>query len=134
MTRAVLFDFNGTLSQDEPVWFEVYRRLFKEHGRPLTEADYFGQLAGLSDEEAAVTWLGAGHPAIEQVVADGVSRFWQLAGDGSTIPASAREALAAAAAVVPVGIVTTGRRAGLEAVFAVTGLDRHVAFTSPRRT
>jgi HAD superfamily hydrolase (TIGR01509 family) len=30
---------------------------------------------------------------------------------------------------VPVGIVTTGRRAGLDAVLAVTGLDAHVAFT-----
>lgn len=129
MTRAVLFDFNGTLSHDEPVWFEVYRELFAELGRPLTEAEYFGQLAGLSDQEAAANWLGAGHPAIEQVVADGVSRFWRVAGDGSTIPATAREALATAAAVVPVGIVTTGRRAGLEAVLTVTGLDRHVAFT-----
>lgn len=129
MTRAVLFDFNGTLSLDEPVWFEVYRELFAELGRPLTEADYFGQLAGLSDEEAATLWLGAGHPAIARVVAEGVSRFWQTAGDGSTIPEAAREALAAAAALLPVGIVTTGRRAGLDAVLAVTGLDRHVAFT-----
>jgi beta-phosphoglucomutase-like phosphatase (HAD superfamily) len=111
------------------VWFEVYRELFAELGRPVTESEYFGQLAGLSDEEAATLWLGAGHPAIAGVVTEGVSRFWQTAGDGSTIPQAAREALATAAALVPVSIVTTGRRAGLEAVLAVTGLEVHVAFT-----
>ena len=40
--RALVFDFNGTLSHDEPVLFAMYSELFAEHGRPLTEADYYG--------------------------------------------------------------------------------------------
>ena len=40
--RALVFDFNGTLSRDEPVLFAIYSELFAEHGRPLTERDYFG--------------------------------------------------------------------------------------------
>ena len=50
VTRAVLFDFNGTLSLDEPVWFEVYERLYAARGRPITRDEYYSQLAGLSDE------------------------------------------------------------------------------------
>src|SRR5205823_5389421 len=39
--RAVVFDFNGTLSNDEPVLARVYQELFAELGRPLTEAQYY---------------------------------------------------------------------------------------------
>ena len=44
--RAVLFDFNGTLSHDEHVLYAIYAEVFAEHGRPLTEAEYLGGLAG----------------------------------------------------------------------------------------
>ena len=32
--RAVVFDFNGTLSDDEPILLRIYQELFAEHGRP----------------------------------------------------------------------------------------------------
>ena len=129
MIRAVLFDFNGTLSDDEPVWFEVYRELLAAHGRPITRAEYFEHLTGLSDAEAAARWLGSDYPRLADVVEEGLARFLALAGDGSTVPQAARKAVAAAAALVPVGIVTTGLRAGLEEQLAAAGLDEHVAFT-----
>jgi len=44
------------------------------------------------------------------------------------VPQAAREAVAAAAALVPVGIVTTGERVVLDEVLAAAGLDQHVAF------
>ena len=98
MIRAVLFDFNGTLSQDEPVWFEVYRDVLAAHGRPITRAEYFEHLTGLSDAEAAVAWLGPEYPRLADVAEEGVARFRTLAGDGSTVPQAAREAVAVAAA------------------------------------
>ena len=45
------------------------------------------------------------------------------------MPQAAREAVAAAAALVPVGIVTTGERVVLDDVLAAAGLEQHVAFT-----
>ena len=125
-TRAVLFDFNGTISHDEPIWFEVYRGLYAERGRPITRDEYFEQLAGLSDEESVQTWLGASDPGL---VREGIARFLAVAGDGSTVPAASRDAVAAAAAVVPVGIVTTARRAVLDTVVDAAGLTAHVSFT-----
>ena len=32
--RAVVFDFNGTLSQDEPILCEIFMELFAEHIMP----------------------------------------------------------------------------------------------------
>jgi sugar-phosphatase len=127
--RAVLLDFNGTLSHDEHVSFAVYQEVLAAHGRPITEAEYFGQLTGLSSKEGIAAWLGSGYPRLSEVEEECVARFRALAGDGSTVPQTAREALAAAAALVPVGIVTTGIRVVLDEVLAAAGLAEHVAFT-----
>src|SRR5438874_2046396 len=82
--RALLFDFNGTLSDDERLHCAIYQRLFAEHGRPLTEEQYFVELAGLSDFEIVERWLGPGHPAGRDVLAARVRLYQEAAGDGST--------------------------------------------------
>ena len=38
--RAVAFDFNGTLSHDEPILYAVYRDMFARHGRPLATHEW----------------------------------------------------------------------------------------------
>lgn len=54
--RAVAFDFNGTLSDDEEVLFDVFAGLFAEYlGWRMERRDYFGRLAGLSDREIVRT-------------------------------------------------------------------------------
>jgi beta-phosphoglucomutase len=50
--RGVIFDFNGTLSDDEPILHEVFRELFAEHfGWELSAVEYYERLAGHSDRE-----------------------------------------------------------------------------------
>ena len=34
--RAIIFDFNGTLSDDEPILCEIFGELFAEHGKPMS--------------------------------------------------------------------------------------------------
>ena len=34
---ALRFDFNGTLSDDEHIQYEIYREIFDEAGKPLAE-------------------------------------------------------------------------------------------------
>ena len=45
-TSAIVFDFNGTLSDDEPLLCEIFVHLFAEHGKPLSAQQYFDELAG----------------------------------------------------------------------------------------
>ena len=59
VARAVLFDFNGTLSHDEPLLCRIYREMFEDHGRPLAEEEYYRVLAGQSEEAIIGGWLGA---------------------------------------------------------------------------
>jgi beta-phosphoglucomutase len=121
-TRAVIFDFNGTLSDDEPVLCEIFVRLFEEHGRPLSAQEYFDRLAGLSDPEIVRTWLGRDHPDVETVIADRVDRYRAAVSDGSTIHEHVREAVRYAAERVPVAICSGAARAEIEPVVAAAGL------------
>jgi len=119
--RAVIFDFNGTLSADEPILYAIYAALFAEHGRPLPEADYYAQLAGLSDPEIVHRWLGRRDDA-EAVVHQRVTRYRAAVADGSTIGPAVRRAVAFAAARVPVAIVSGAAAAEIDPVIAAAGL------------
>jgi beta-phosphoglucomutase len=123
--RAVIFDFNGTLSHDEPILFEIFSELFAEHGRPLSAQEYFDELAGLSDPEIVRTWLGRDYPAVEEVIERRIERYRELA-DGSSVPETVREAVLYAAERVPVAIVSGAARVEIEPVIQAAGLAGHV--------
>ena len=120
--RAVVFDFNGTLSDDEPVLCEIFIHLFAEHGRPLSAQQYFDELAGLSDPEIVKTWLGRDHPDVDAVIEERVRRYRAAVGDGSTVHDHVREAVRYAAERVPVAIVSGAARAEIEPVVDAAGI------------
>src|SRR5437899_4268850 len=120
--QAVVFDFNGTLSDDEPVLCEIFMHLFAEHGRPMSAQEYFDELAGLSDPEIVRTWLGHDYPEVDAVVEERIARYRAAVADGSSIAAAIREAVRYAAARVPVAVVTGAARPEVEPVLAAAGL------------
>jgi beta-phosphoglucomutase len=119
---AIVFDFNGTLSDDEPVLCEIFMRLFAEHGRPMSAQEYFDQLAGLSDPEIVTTWLGDDHPDVEAVVAERGRLYREAAADGSTIHEHVREAVRLAAERVPLAICSGAARDEIEPVVESAGI------------
>jgi beta-phosphoglucomutase len=115
--QALLLDFNGTLSDDEPLLCRIFQELFAEE-RSLSENEYYDQLAGLADREIVQVWLGRDDPAL---VGLKIERYTELA-DGSTVTEEAREAVEYAAARVPVAVVSGSARAEIEPVLSKTGL------------
>jgi beta-phosphoglucomutase len=118
-TQAVVFDFNGTLSDDEPVLCEIFMHLFAERGKPMSAQEYFDRLAGLSDPEIVRTWLGADRP---DVVAERVRRYTAAVADGSSVHEHVREAVRFAAERVPLAICSGAARAEIEPVVEASGL------------
>lgn len=116
---AVVFDFNGTLSDDEPVLCEIFIRLFAEQGKPMSAQEYFDRLAGLSDPEIVRTWLGDDHP---EVVEERIRRYRAAVADGSTVHERTREAVRYAAERVPLAICSGAARAEIEPVVEAAGL------------
>jgi beta-phosphoglucomutase len=124
MPGAVAFDFNGTLSDDEPLLAHVYAELFGELGRPLSEAEYFEHLAGHTDEEMLERWLGRSDPAL---IEERVDRYCALAADGRTVAPETREAVAFAAGLMPVAVVSAALRREIDAVVDGAGLRPHLS-------
>jgi beta-phosphoglucomutase len=119
---AVIFDFNGTLSDDEPVLCEIFMHLFAEHGRPMSAQEYFDQLAGLSDPEIVTTWLGEDHPDVRSVIGERETRYRAAASDGSTIHEHVREAVRFAAERVPLAVCSGAARVEIEPVVEAAGI------------
>ena len=117
--RAVVFDFNGTLSDDEPVLARVYEELFAELGRPITAEEYYEQLAGHTDEEMFIRWLGEADPAL---IDERIRRYNELVADGSTVDPETRAAVRLAASRLPVALVSAAARAEIEPVLEASGL------------
>jgi HAD superfamily hydrolase (TIGR01509 family) len=120
---ALLFDFNGTLSDDEGLQYAIFRELFAEQGRPLSEQEYFDVLAGRSDPEIVERWLGAGHPATAEVLERRVQLFRERAGDGSTVPPHVRESVLRAAGRSRLAVVSGAVRSEVDMVLRAAGLD-----------
>jgi beta-phosphoglucomutase len=120
--RAVIFDFNGTLSQDEPILCEIFVELFAEHGKPMSAQEYFDELAGLSDPEVVRTWLGREHPDVDEVIRERIVRYRAAVADGSSIPDDVRAAVRYAAERVPIAIVSGAAREEIEPVLEAAGL------------
>ena len=123
--RALMFDFNGTLSHDEPLLLAIYQGIFARHGRPLTEAEYFGQLAGLSEEAIVGGWLGIEGPPLQALMAERIASYTAVA-DGSTVTETVRAAVREAAARVPVAIVSAAFRAEIVPVVEAAGLATEI--------
>jgi beta-phosphoglucomutase len=120
--RAVIFDFNGTLSQDEPILCEIFMELFAEHGRPLSAQEYFDELAGLSDPEVVRTWLGRDHADVDEVIEERIRRYRAAVGDGSSVPEDLRAAARYAAERVPLAVVSGAAREEIESVLEAAGI------------
>ena len=52
MLRAVIFDFNGIIVDDEPVHFELFQRVLEEQGIVLTKEAYYERYLGFDDRGA----------------------------------------------------------------------------------
>lgn len=126
--HAVILDFNGTLSDDEPLLDRLFREvLLEEAGVELTSEDYFGELSGLSDPEIAERALGMGG-----VVATGELRNRVLQGKVARYKEEVRRELPvgpdaiafvrALAGEIPVGIASGALREEIELVLELAGI------------
>ena len=120
--RALLLDFNGTISDDEPLLCRIFIELFSKE-KPLSEREYYERLAGLADREIVRVWLGRDDPAL---VERKIERYGELA-DGTTVTQESRDAVEYAAGRAAVAVVSGSARAEIEPVLVQTGLMESIA-------
>jgi len=75
MLRAIIFDFDGVVADNEPIHFAMFHQVLAEIGLPLTEADYYGKYLGFDDKGCFAAVLTAhGRPAPPELIQDLVAR------------------------------------------------------------
>jgi len=52
MLRAVIFDFNGIIVDDEPIHFKLFQKVLGEEGIVLTDEAYYARYLGFDDRGA----------------------------------------------------------------------------------
>ncbi len=122
--RAVIFDFNGTLSDDEIILQEIFAQIFAQRlGWHLTPEDYHRRFAGYSDREIVEKVLeeqGFGEAGVvDELLARRGDLYRQRVADTSPIGSGAVGLVQRLAAEgVPLAIVTGAQREDVECVLA----------------
>lgn len=138
--RAVIFDFNGVLVDDEHVHFELLREGLAAEGVALDESAYHDRYLGFDDRGAfAAALLDAGRDAsadrIDALIARKAARYAEVAESGLKFFPSAAEALARLADAYPVAICSGALRAEIEYALRRLGVrDRVGSITSAEDT
>ena len=127
MIRAVIFDFNGVLVDDEQVHFELFQEVLALEGVAITEHDYHGRFLGLDDRgcfEAALREVGkdASRARVDALIARKAQRYSEVAAHGLRFFTGAADCLAALAARWPLAIYSGALRPEIE--FALKLIDR----------
>jgi beta-phosphoglucomutase len=124
--RAVVFDFNGTISDDEPLLAELFTAIFAEEGIAVTVESYFADHAGYSDPEIVERVLREHGRDDDETAARLLARraalYLERAGDGRTVTPAAADFVRRVAERVPVAVASGAVRAELEAVLGASGL------------
>lgn len=123
---AVVFDFNGTISDDEPLLAELFVQIFGEIGIEVTEERYYGEFAGYSDPEIVERVLsetGRHDPTVARRLLDRrAGLYLARAGAGETVHPEVAACVREIAGRVPVAVASGAVRAEVEPVLQGSGL------------
>lgn len=129
--RAIIFDFNGVISDDEPIHLEVLRRVLAEEGIAMSDEDYFTKYLGRDDRLCFTTALvDAGRPrptpeTLERLIARKASYYLEAISGGAPLFPGVADLIRRLSPVYPLAIASGALRAEIEAVLAQSGLGEH---------
>ena len=136
---AVIFDFNGTISDDEGLLAELFERIFGEVGIEVPASLYFEQFAGYADDEICRLVLErfgrSGEPGLqEHLVERRAQLYMEAQRTRSTVRPEAADCVRQIAARVPVAIASGAARVEIEGVLESSGLRELFPCWSASRT
>ncbi|HEX8708936.1 MAG TPA: HAD family phosphatase [Pyrinomonadaceae bacterium] len=131
MIKAIFFDFNGVIINDEPLQLEAYREVLAAEGVSLTDEDYYGAL-GMDDATFVRSFFErSGKPLTEELMQALIERKTALQHkmieDELPLFPGVVTFIKAAARRYQLGVVSMARRVEIDHVLVRAGLDKSFA-------
>jgi beta-phosphoglucomutase-like phosphatase (HAD superfamily) len=126
--RALILDFNGTLSDDEPLLAKLFgAALAEEAGVEIPPAEFAQRFAGLSDPEVAESALRTvgiePRPSLlDRILRAKIDGYLAAVEDDPPVPHASIEFVEEAAGRVPVAIASGAFREEVEYVLELSGI------------
>jgi phosphoglycolate phosphatase/beta-phosphoglucomutase len=127
MIKAIFFDFNGVIIDDERIHLRAYREVLLGENVPLTDEDYFASL-GMDDAAfVRAAYERAERPLTDEIMHSLIKREHELHREFITndlpVPAGVVTFVKAAARHFELGIVSMAERSEIDYVLGLAGLD-----------
>ncbi|MEN6578814.1 MAG: HAD family phosphatase, partial [Phycisphaerales bacterium] len=128
MLRAVIFDFDGVITDSEILHFRAFNAVLAPHGFELSKHEYYKDYLGLADKDCFKALIGEGRLRIpESHVPDLIQQktriFEKLARTEGRIIEGVREFLGLlAGAQIPIAICSGALRPEIELILEEAGL------------
>jgi HAD superfamily hydrolase (TIGR01509 family) len=132
MLRVVIFDFNGIIVDDEPIHFELFRRVLAEESIELTEPDYYGRYLGF-DDRGAFTAAYRDHrrrldePELAQLIERKAVYYQNAIQDNVKIFPGVQTLVATLAQTFSLAVASGALRHEIETILSTAGLLKHFA-------
>jgi len=130
MLRAVIFDFNGIIVDDEPIHFELFQKVFAEEGIELTKDAYYARYLGFDDRGA----FGFGYrehnrPLNQQKLAELIARkavyYQEAIRNHVAIFPGVKKLVADLAQSMPLAVASGALRNEIETILTTANLIHH---------
>ncbi len=128
MLRAVIFDFDGVITDSEILHFRAFNAVLTQYGFQLTKPEYYKKYLGMSDADCFRALIAEGRlpipePQIKNLGQQKTRVFEKLARTEGRIIEGVREFLdTLSAAKVPTAICSGALRAEIELILEEAGL------------
>jgi beta-phosphoglucomutase len=128
--RAIIFDFDGVLADDEHLHFESFRRAFEEYGVSLDERVYYERYLGFDDRECVRQVMSdqgrlALEPLIDALVARKGRAFMEAIERGVSLFPGVPEFVRRAAARCPLAIASGALRHEIDTILVAARLREY---------
>jgi beta-phosphoglucomutase len=130
MLRAVIFDFNGIIVDDEPIHFELFQKVFAEEGIELSKDAYYARYLGFDDRGAFSFGYGEHNRLLSQdkltELIDRKAQYYQQAiRNHVAIFPGVKQLVATLADNLPLAVASGALRQEIETILTTAGLINH---------
>src|SRR5215470_13979431 len=115
MIRALIFDFNGVLADDDPIHMEAFRKVANEEGLSFTDQEYLDKYLPLNDRDCFTLLFDKHARSLSASELDALIRrksgyYFQSIDDKTVLFNAAPSAVRTAAGRYPIAIASGARK------------------------